>query len=128
MDMPDAPERRARLLEHPAAAPGRLLTADVVGGFRGKLDPEELAFLQLQLGRLMRAHGYAPEPVALGTRGWAHFAVRTWPDQALRMSTWRAREAMQQRVPNVVGRTVAGRRPAERMILRDPAHQRAGVA
>jgi hypothetical protein len=107
-----APERRARLLEHPDATPGRPVVPQAIGGYRGRVPDDELAFLQLHLGRRMRALGYRPESLRRGPAWWAGFAVRTWPDQAARMVTWRMVEELRQRWPSVVRRT-----PDRRMVL-----------
>jgi len=112
LDMGGAPARRARLLEHPQADPSRLLAAEAVGGYRGRLPDDELAFLQLHLGRRMRALGYEPEPLPRDPQWWARFALRAWPDQAARLAAWRAVEELQQRCPALVRRT-----PDRRMVV-----------
>ena len=66
-----------------------LFSERFIGGHRGVLAPAELAFMQLHAGREMRRFGYEPEPVHLGTRGRALFAVYEWPRQAFRMTGWR---------------------------------------
>jgi hypothetical protein len=117
--MAGAPERRARLLEHPDAAPDRLLASGTIGRYRGRVPDDELAFLQLHLGRTMRAFGYEPEPMPRGPASWARFAVRSWPDQGARMVAWRTVEELQQRWPSVVRRT-----PARKMVLTEPGSAR----
>lgn len=112
LGMPGAPARRARLLEHPDADPVHLLAPRAVGGFRGRVPDDELAFLQLHLGRRMRALGYAPEPLSQDLGWWARFGVRSWPDQAARMAAWRVVEELQQRCPRLVRR-----RPDRRMAV-----------
>ena len=112
LDMRGAPARRARLLEHPDADDDRLLAPHAVGGYRGRLPEDELAFLQLHLGRRMRSLGYEAEPLPRDLVWWARFGVRSWPDQAARMVAWRAVEELQQRCPEVVRRT-----PDRRMVV-----------
>ncbi|HEX5586231.1 MAG TPA: sulfotransferase [Acidimicrobiia bacterium] len=114
LQMPGAPMRRARLLAAPGATPGTLLTHDVIGAFRGRIDTDELAFLQLQLRRRLRAHGYELQPTGWAPSHWVRFLATTWPDQALRMASWRVRESLQQRLP-----TLVARRPHHRMVLPD---------
>ena len=116
LDLPAAPKLR-HALEASAgpAAGGALLSADHIGRHRGRVDPGELAFIQLHAGRLMRAHGYAPDPQVLSQAGHLRFALRDWPDQAARMAAWRVREELEQRLPRVVPR-----RPGERMRVDAP--------
>jgi len=111
--MGGAPARRARLLEHPDATPEHLLAPDAIGGYRGRVSDDELAFLQLHLGRRMRSLGYETERLRRDPSWWASFAVRRWPDQAARMAAWRTVEELQQRWPAVVRRA-----PDQRMVLR----------
>ncbi|MEX0985653.1 MAG: sulfotransferase [Actinomycetota bacterium] len=92
-----------------------LFSERFIGGHRGVLAPAELAFMQLHAGRKMRRFGYEPEPVHLGTRGRALFAVYEWPRQAVRMAGWRIVEELQQRFPRAVAR-----RPGRRMIVDPP--------
>ena len=129
LGMPAAPDRRARLAArlgapttgaatasmavqsatqavattHPAPQPP--LSGAFVGRFRGRVPAEDVAFIQLHAGRLMRAYGYSPVPLAWETREWARFLTCTWPDQAGRMLAWRGREAAHQRFPARFGRT-----------------------
>jgi hypothetical protein len=113
--MPGAPARRARLLEHPDADSTQLLAPHVVGAFRGRVPDDELAFLQLHLGRQMRALAYETEPLSRDPAWWVHFCARSWPDQAARMVAWRVVEELQQRCPRIVRR-----RPDRRMAVRRP--------
>jgi O-antigen/teichoic acid export membrane protein len=112
--MPGAPERRARLLARARDAhSGVPLSTEFIGRFRDAIPRHEVAFMQLHAGRLMRAHGYAAEPVELSARERARFVVG-WPSQAARMVAWKGVEAMQQRLPALVGR-----RPDRRLLVDD---------
>jgi hypothetical protein len=117
--MTGAPARRSRLLELAEPGSDRLLSSRAIGGFRGRVADDELAFLQLHLGRSMRVQGYAPEPMRRSPAAWARFAAITWPDQFARMVAWRGVEELQQRLP-----ALAGRKPDRRMILATPAGAR----
>jgi O-antigen/teichoic acid export membrane protein len=128
LDMPAAPARRARLASRlavpatalpasrpavgPASAPVRTqpaphppLSGAFVGRFHEHVAAGDVAFIQLHAGRVMRAYGYRPVPLAWGTRGWVRFLTRTWPGQAARLLAWRGREAVEQRFPTRAGRT-----------------------
>jgi O-antigen/teichoic acid export membrane protein len=141
LGMPAAPERRARLASRirttstaaatataavrsgsqPVTAlqpPRPPLSAEFIGGFRQRVAVGDVAFIQLHAGRLMSAYGYSPVPLRWGTRDWARFLVRTWPDQAVRMLGWRGREAVQQRFP-----ARAPRRPDPRLVV-PPSRER----
>jgi hypothetical protein len=102
--MPGAPERRERLARNVAVDAECPLSGAFIGRFRGVVPPHEVAFIQLHARRLMRTYGYAPEPVDLSSREWARFVALGWPSQAARMTGWRGVEALQQHLPNVVGR------------------------
>jgi O-antigen/teichoic acid export membrane protein len=102
--MPGAPERRERLARNVPVEAECPLSDAFIGRFRGVVPPHEVAFIQLHARRLMRTYGYAPEPVDLSSREWARFVTLGWPSQAVRMTGWRGVEALQQRLPNVVGR------------------------
>lgn len=117
--MAGAPERRDRLRARVQQARGDCpLSAEFIGRFADRIPAEELAFVQLHAGRRMRRLGYDPVPVGLDARGWARFATTSWPNQFGRMVAWRAVEAAQQRLPNVVAR-----RPDPKLIV-----EHAGVA
>jgi O-antigen/teichoic acid export membrane protein len=135
LGMPAAPDRRARLasrLAAPATAvaspapvvgselppvttqpgPRPPLSPAFVGRFHEHVAAGDVAFIQLHAGRLMRACGYRPVPLAWGTRDWARFITRTWPGQTARLLAWRGREAVEQRFP-----TRAGRTPDPRLVV-----------
>lgn len=110
LDMVGAPKHRQRLTD--AAEDGCLLSTEFIG--RGRtVARAELAFMQQQLRHRMRRFGYAMEPVPMSAWDRVRFILRDWPDQALRMLTWRTVEQLQQQLPAVVHR-----RPGERMVLR----------
>jgi hypothetical protein len=100
LEMNDVPERRERLKAR-AADEGQdgLLSDAFVGRFRGRVDPDELAFLQVQLGRRMRRYGYTPEPVPMSPTERLWFAVIVWPAQATRMTAWQTLELARRRWP-----------------------------
>lgn len=103
--MDGAPKLRDTLGASDGARPaGELLSADYIGRHRGRVPPAELAFIQLHAGRLMRAHGYAPQRGLLSGASWGRFAVADWPNQAVRMLAWRGVEELQQRFPEQVRR------------------------
>jgi hypothetical protein len=114
--MDGAPKLRDRLAADAGAdvAGDGLLSRDHIGGFRGRVPAEELAFIQLHAGALMRTHGYPTERVLAGG-SWPRFAVVDWPNQLARMAAWRTVEALQQRFPEKVRRT-----PGSRMIIDAP--------
>jgi hypothetical protein len=102
--MPGAPERRARLARNVPDDADSPLSDAFIGRFRGAVPPHEIAFIQLHARRLMRKHGYAPDRIDLSVSAWVRFVVLGWPSQEARMVTWRGVEALQQHLPNVVGR------------------------
>jgi hypothetical protein len=112
LDMEAAPKLRAQLTSN-----GRepRLSPDYIGGYRDRVEPAELAFIQLHLGRRMRAHGYLPDRDVLSRTGRTRFAVTVVPDQTARMVAWRLTEELQQRFPRWVRR-----RPGARMIVDEP--------
>ena len=118
--MPGAPKlRRALAAGSRAEAGAPLLSAEHIGRYRDRLQPQEIAFIQLHAGRAMRAYGYTPDRHLLTPGGWARFAWADWPDQFARMLTWRGVEELQQRFPQWVGRT-----PGRRMIVEAPVGAR----
>lgn len=116
LTMPSAPKHRDLLAAGAGPVAGEVpLSADFIGRFRGRVPANEVAFIQLHAGRLMRANGYGSDRIELPPAGWARFWIADWPNQLARMLAWRGIEALQQRFPRVVGR-----KPAARMILADP--------
>lgn len=97
-----APRHRGRLS---SATEGPVTLSPAFVGRGARLVPRhELAFLQLHLGRRMRAHGYEPVPVRLSRRERVRFVLVDWPDQTARLVAWRTVEALQQRLPRIVHR------------------------
>jgi hypothetical protein len=92
-----------------------LLSPQFIGGYREGVPRHELAFMQLHLGRTMRAHGYESERGLLSSTEWLRFATTSWPSQTARLLAWRSIEELQQRLPRLVGRT-----PAPRMYVDTP--------
>lgn len=121
LSMPGAPERRERLLANRRDGTSNvLLSREFLGRFRRQVAPDELAFIQVHAGRLMRRYGYRRDTLGLSASGWVRFATLEWPSQLARMTAWRANEALRQRFPAMLPRT-----PDQRTILRtaegDPA-------
>jgi hypothetical protein len=114
--MPAAPKHRDMLAAGSGPEPvDGLLSSDFIGGFRERVPPREIAFIQLHAGRQMRAYSYRPDRLGLTGREWARFAVIDWPDHLARMVLWRGIETLQQRFPRIVGR-----RPGAKMIMDVP--------
>jgi hypothetical protein len=106
--MSSADKHRAALA---AGAPdGEILSTDHIGIHRNLVPLDELRFLEVRLGSLMRRWGYGPAParVERPLQWW----VRVFPDQSLRMATWRVVEGLHHRFPRV-----AGRQPGRRMLV-----------
>jgi len=114
--MPGAPERRDKLIARSRGTPGDgPLSPAYIGRFRGHLAPQELAFIQLHVGGLMRSYGYEPDRVDLSAGGWARFVALGWPGQAARMVAWRSVEGLRQRFPASLGP-----QPDRRTIVDEP--------
>ncbi len=111
----DAAPKLRRTLEASGGSGTQLLTPAYIGRYRNRVPRDELAFLQLHLGRRMRAHGYAPDRGVLTSTERARFAVTSWPNQAARLLAWRGIEELQQRLPRW-----AGRAPGSRMRVDTP--------
>ncbi|HSK97423.1 MAG TPA: sulfotransferase [Euzebyales bacterium] len=114
LDMHGAPKLR-RTLQGEGERQRALLSPDYIGGYRHGVQPAELAFIQVHLGRRMRAHGYLTDPDLLSSTERVRFALTVVPDQTVRMVTWRAVEELQQRFPRWIRR-----RPGARMIVNGP--------
>ena len=108
--MPEAEKHRA-LLSSGSSAPtgGTVMDESFIGRFRGRILKRELAFIQGQAGRRMRAYGYAPDPTPMSLGERARFVAIDWPNQEARMLAWRGVETLQQRFPARVGRKPGGR-------------------
>ncbi len=112
LEMGDAPTYQAKLRE--GSSSGELIDASHIGDFHGRIPAAELAFLQQQLGRRMRRHGYEPVPVPMAPLERARYLVVGWPAQVARMAAWSSLEAMQHRMAGILGR-----RPSAAMLLSD---------
>jgi hypothetical protein len=113
LDMRDAPTYRDKLMA--SGEPGKLISARHIGSYRGRIPSEELAFLQQQLGGLMRRHGYEPDPVRMAPMKRVHYVGIGWPAQAVRLAGWSLLEAAQHRLPGAIGRRPA----AAKIVTRD---------
>jgi hypothetical protein len=118
--MPEAP-KHADMLREGAASSETPLSERFIGRFRGRIPPRELAFMQLHAGRMMRRHGYDPEPQHLSWRDRAAFVGYEWPRQAARMAAWRGVEELQERFPTRVARVPGSRMIVEEPTAREPA-------
>jgi hypothetical protein len=67
--------------------PGVISTRPV-GRFREVLSPKEIAFIQLVAGRVMKAFGYALEPVQMSLRLWIEFYLFYLPYNFARLVGW----------------------------------------
>jgi hypothetical protein len=112
LTMDGAPERRARIIQGAPVDGSALLNPAFIGRYRQAIPPREIAFMQLHAGRAMRAHGYAPEPLAFTPAEWLRFALADWPLNLARMLSWRTMEAAQQHFPAWLGR-----KPGTKMIV-----------
>lgn len=114
--MEGALRHRERLLQGASLPPGESpVSPRYIGGFRGKIPPQEIAFMQLHAGRKMKTYGYQPDRLAFAAKDWLTFALTTWPSQAVRLTAWLTVELLQQHLPRLVGR-----KPGQRMIIKEP--------
>jgi hypothetical protein len=119
LEMDAAPKLRGALEAATRSSAGELLSSDYIGGYRGRLNPAELAFMQLHLGRRMRAYRYIPDANVLSPASRLRFALVDVPSQTARMVAWRTIEELQQRFPRWVRR-----KPGTRMIVDEPIEAR----
>lgn len=116
LSMGGASQQRELLLQGTDLTAGQCpVSPAYIGGFRDKVSSREIAFIQLQAGRKMRAYGYEPDPVNFSPKEWLKFYLSTWPHQMVRMGAWLAVELLQQNFPGWLGRT-----PGRRMIIEEP--------
>jgi hypothetical protein len=106
----DAAPKLRHTLEAGGGSGTQLLTPQYIGQYRERVPPAELTYIQLHLGRRMRAYGYACERSLLSPAERVRFAATDWPSQAVRQLAWRGAEELQQRLPQWFGR-----RPGARM-------------
>ena len=123
LGMPGAPERRDRLysrIEQDGDVSEGPLSAEFIGRFQSSVPADELAFIQLHAGRLMRAYGYPPVQAHLSRAEWSRFVALGWANQAARMVAWRGVEVLQQRLPAYVGRKPDPRTVVDRPVGTSP--------
>jgi hypothetical protein len=111
LELGAAPTYRAKLEASIAELPagsrptdGTLISAAFVGGYRERVPPREIAFMQWQAGTEMRSFGYPLEPVRLEPRAQLKLRLVDAPLDALRMWGWWVREALAYRFPRLLGR------------------------
>lgn len=105
----DAAPKLRQTLEAGGGSGTQLLSPTFIGAYRGRVPHDELAFMQLHLGRRMRAYGYAADRGLLSPPERLRFAAASWPGQFARLVAWRGTEEVQQRLPRLVGRTPGSR-------------------
>jgi hypothetical protein len=90
LTMDGAPEHQARGGNNSSFGDlgPQTISTKAVGRYPDVLRPSELAFIQLVVGREMRAVGYEPAEVSLTRLGWLRFAIVDLPAQTLRMGAW----------------------------------------
>jgi hypothetical protein len=84
--------------------PGALISPAFIGGYRGRIDVRELAFMQGRLGARMTRHGYALDALDLPTAARLRYALVDLPVNLVRMYAWEGLEAVQHRMPGLLGR------------------------
>ncbi len=102
---------RSRNDEPGSSHPAGGLSSDFVGLHEGRIATEELRFMELHAGRLMRRYGYEPGPADRISGRRLRFWLRDWPDMAARMAAWTVAESAHRRWPRRFGR-----QPGARMI------------
>jgi hypothetical protein len=86
-------------------APGALISPAFIGGYRGRIQPRELAFMQGRLGRRMRSHGYDLDEIRFAPAERLRYGLVDLPLNLIRMYVWQSLESIQHRVPRWFGRT-----------------------
>jgi hypothetical protein len=86
-------------------APGALISPAFIGGYRGRIAPRELAFMQGRLRAHMRAHGYQLDRIPFSLPERLRYALVDLPLNLARMHGWQRLEAVQHRLPGWFGRT-----------------------
>lgn len=111
LELVGMPTYRAKLEASVRAAggdpgvPGALISPAFIGGYRGRIEPRELIFMQDRLWRRMLTHGYTPDAVRLPLLERARYTLLDLPLNLVRMYGWERFEAVQNRLPGVFGRT-----------------------
>lgn len=90
-----------------------LLSASYIGGYKGSIPADEIAFMQMFCRKLMRLYGYTLEQFEYSFPDIVYFWTNTWPKNMIRMLAWRTREFFQHNFPGKFGR-----KPRARMILK----------
>ena len=113
LTMDGALKHREQLTKGAKLEPGAIpVSPDYIGGYKGKVSPREIAFMQIFAGRSMQEHGYKLEPHPQSLADILHFSVVEWPLNLVRMAAWWTVEGLQQTFPGYVRR-----KPGRRMIL-----------
>jgi hypothetical protein len=86
-------------------AAGVLISPAFIGGYRGRIQPRELAFMPGGLRSRMTAHGYRPDRIPMSSGERLRYLLVDLPLNMARMSAWRVLEAIQHRAPRWLGRT-----------------------
>ena len=95
--------------------PSSPMSGEYIGRYRDRVPDPELRFIQLHAGRLMKHHGYAPEPIDRSLGNSLRFVAMEWPSQMARMLGWSAVEGAHHRWPGRFGHS-----PGARMIIDSP--------
>lgn len=114
LTMTGAPKHRARMAKGlDDGAEGEIpVSRDFIGLYRQKIDPQEIAYMQLWAGKEMRAYGYEMDALGFSSWDWVQFTAKTLPLNVGRMAAWRSLEWIQHNFPGQLGR-----KPGRRMIL-----------
>lgn len=116
LQMEGVQTHRDRLLDGAELKPGESpVSPKYIGGFRGRVNPQEIAFMQLHAGRKMQTYGYSMERLPFSLKDWLVFWLLTWPNQVIRLGAWLSVEMVQQHLPGWLGR-----KPGQRMIIDEP--------
>ncbi len=98
--------------EDPASTGAGGLDPAHIGRFRDDVPSEEIAFIELMCGPMMRRWGYRADHSLPREIRNPRFWAATVPDQTARMTAWLAQENLQTRLPRYFGRT-----PGSKMIV-----------
>jgi hypothetical protein len=85
--------------------PGALISPAFIGGYRGRISPRELAFMQGRLGRRMTSHGYRPDPIPMPAAERVWYTLVDLPLNLARMHGWQGLENVQHHLPAWFGRS-----------------------
>lgn len=104
--MGDAPDHRDGNSSFGDLAPSTISTKPI-GRYRSKLEPGQIALLQLLLGREMRRLGYEPDRVDLAMADRAKLIGRDLPVAVARTLAWTARDRRTERTETAPDRRLA---------------------